>query len=49
MFKSLETNNSGTINFEELRAGLPKVGTKLYETTEATVDGAGMLIPRGDI
>jgi hypothetical protein len=47
MFKFLHTNDSGTINIEEQRARLQKVCTKLYET-ETTVDGASMLIPRGD-
>ncbi|KAG5516618.1 hypothetical protein RHGRI_037371 [Rhododendron griersonianum] len=32
MFKSIDTNNSGTVTFEELKAGLPKLGTKLSES-----------------
>ncbi|KHN28462.1 Calcium-dependent protein kinase isoform 2 [Glycine soja] len=32
MFKSMDTDNSGTITFEELKAGLPKLGSKLSES-----------------
>jgi len=32
MFKSMDTDNNGTITFEELKAGLPKLGTKLSES-----------------
>lgn len=32
MFKSIDTDNSGTITFEELKAGLTKMGTKLSES-----------------
>ncbi|KAF9612957.1 hypothetical protein IFM89_004660 [Coptis chinensis] len=31
MFKSMDTYNSGTITYEELKAGFPKLGTKLSE------------------
>jgi hypothetical protein len=48
MLKSLNTNSRGTINIDELRSVLLKVGMKIYET-ETTVDGVGMLIPRGDM
>ncbi|KAF5734223.1 Calcium-dependent protein kinase 3 [Tripterygium wilfordii] len=47
MFKSMDTDNSGTITFEELKAGLPKLGTKLSESEirqlmdAADVDGNG--------
>ncbi|KAF8407294.1 hypothetical protein HHK36_006421 [Tetracentron sinense] len=32
IFKSLDTDNSGTLTFEEMKAGLPKLGTKLSES-----------------
>jgi len=28
----MDTDNSGTITFEELKAGLPKLGTKVSES-----------------
>ncbi|XP_051210560.1 calcium-dependent protein kinase 1 [Lolium perenne] len=49
MFKSLDTDNSGTITLEELRAGLPKLGTKITEPElrqlmeAADVDGNGTI------
>ncbi|KAG4171805.1 hypothetical protein ERO13_A12G232700v2 [Gossypium hirsutum] len=49
MFKSMDTDNSGTITFEELKAGLPKLGTKLSENEvrqlmeAADVDGNGAI------
>jgi calcium-dependent protein kinase len=32
MFKSMDTDDSGTITFEELKAGLPKLGSKMTES-----------------
>ncbi|XP_073014284.1 calcium-dependent protein kinase 1-like [Typha latifolia] len=49
MFKSIDTDNSGTITLEELRAGLPKLGTKISESElrqlmdAADVDGNGSI------
>ncbi|KAG5061531.1 hypothetical protein AAZX31_01G208500 [Glycine max] len=49
MFKSMDTDNSGTITFEELKAGLPKLGTKVSESEvrqlmeAADVDGNGTI------
>ncbi|KAJ0971502.1 hypothetical protein J5N97_019461 [Dioscorea zingiberensis] len=49
MFKTMDTDNSGTITFEELKAGLPKLGTKLSESEvrqlmeAADVDGNGTI------
>ncbi|XP_031504052.1 calcium-dependent protein kinase 1-like [Nymphaea colorata] len=49
MFKSMDTDNSGTITFEELKAGLPKLGTRISESEvrqlmeAADVDGDGTI------
>ncbi|XVF51396.1 hypothetical protein PTKIN_Ptkin04bG0182000 [Pterospermum kingtungense] len=49
MFKSMDTDNNGTITFEELKAGLSKLGTKLSESEvkqlmeAADVDGNGTI------
>ncbi|XP_072967028.1 calcium-dependent protein kinase 1-like [Typha angustifolia] len=49
MFKSIDTDNSGTITLEELKSGLPKLGTKLSESEvrqlmeAADVDGNGSI------
>lgn len=49
MFKSMDTDNSGTITFEELKTGLSKLGTKLSESEvrqymeAADVDGNGTI------
>ncbi|XP_052170561.1 calcium-dependent protein kinase 15-like [Diospyros lotus] len=49
MFKSMDTDNSGTVTFEELKAGLPKLGTKISESEvrqlmeAADVDGNGSI------
>ncbi|OAY82735.1 Calcium-dependent protein kinase 3 [Ananas comosus] len=49
MFKSIDTDNSGTITLEELRTGLPKLGTKISESElmqlmeAADVDGNGSI------
>ncbi|RVX04211.1 Calcium-dependent protein kinase 15 [Vitis vinifera] len=52
MFKSMDTDNSGTITYEELKNGLPKLGTKLSESElissvaaarYADVDGNGTI------
>ncbi|XP_010251583.1 PREDICTED: calcium-dependent protein kinase 1-like [Nelumbo nucifera] len=49
MFKSMDTDNSGTITFEELKVGLPKLGTKVSESEvkqlmeAADVDGNGTI------
>ncbi|KAI9108485.1 hypothetical protein K1719_020676 [Acacia pycnantha] len=49
MFKSMDTDNSGTITFEELKVGLPKLGSKLSESEvrqlmeAADVDGNGTI------
>jgi len=31
MFKSLDTDNNGIVTLEELRTGLPKLGSKISE------------------
>ncbi|XP_047341532.1 calcium-dependent protein kinase 1-like [Impatiens glandulifera] len=49
MFKSMDTDNNGTITFEELKVGLPKLGTILSESEvrqimeAADVDGNGTI------
>ena len=32
MFKSMDTDNNGIITFEEMKTGLPKLGTKISES-----------------
>ncbi|XP_057450023.1 calcium-dependent protein kinase 1-like [Lotus japonicus] len=47
MFKSIDTDHNGIITYEELKAGLPKLGTKISESEvrqlmeAADVDGNG--------
>ncbi|KAL0015912.1 hypothetical protein SO802_002981 [Lithocarpus litseifolius] len=49
MFKSMDTDSSGTITYEELKAGIPKLGSKLSESEvkqlmeAADVDGNGTI------
>lgn len=49
MFKSIDTDDSGTITYEELKVGLTKMGTKLSESEvrqlmeAADVDGNGTI------
>ncbi|KAL0920115.1 hypothetical protein M5K25_009226 [Dendrobium thyrsiflorum] len=49
MFKSMDTDNSGTITFDELKEGLTKLGTKQSESEvrqlmeAADVDGDGLI------
>ncbi|CAL0317475.1 unnamed protein product [Lupinus luteus] len=49
MFTNMDTDNSGTITYEELRAGLQRLGSKLTETEvqqlmeAADVDGNGTI------
>ena len=46
MFKSMDTDNSGTITYEELKAGLPKLGTKLSESeVRQYMEAVSSLIP----
>uniref|UniRef100_A0A0R0IFV5 non-specific serine/threonine protein kinase n=1 Tax=Glycine max TaxID=3847 RepID=A0A0R0IFV5_SOYBN len=44
MFKSMDTDNSGTITFEELKAGLPKLGSKLSESEVRQLMEAGLIL-----
>ncbi|KAL7176558.1 hypothetical protein ACSBR2_029982 [Camellia fascicularis] len=49
LFKMIDTNNSGTITFEKLKAGLKRVGSELMEseikalTNAADVDNSGTI------
>jgi calcium-dependent protein kinase len=49
MFMNMDTDNSGTITYEELKAGLAKLGSKLSEAEvkqlmeAADVDGNGSI------
>lgn len=45
MFKSIDTDNSGTITFEELKDGLRKLGTKLSESeVRQLIEGVLLLV-----
>lgn len=41
----MDTDNSGTITYEELKAGLPKLGTKLSESEVMQLMEAVILYP----
>ena len=46
LFKMIDTDNSGTITFEELKAGLKRVGSELMESEiKSLMDAVSLTIP----
>jgi len=45
LFKMIDTDNSGTITFEELKAGLKRVGSELMESEIKSLMDA-VIIPK---
>ena len=46
MFANIDTDNSGTITYEELKEGLAKLGSKIYRSRSKVAHGCCKLVEK---